>query len=103
MNIKGFPLKCNISSINKVCYFSISYHISKDYTLSNAQENMGAFVQLTDDVVFRILHSQDDNLQESRAIVTKILQRKLYTLVSEAISQRGQVISLVSFNSIKSS
>jgi len=73
--------------------------IRKDYKLSNAQENMGAFVQLTDDVVFRILHSQDDNLQESRAIVTNILQRKLYTLVSEAISQRGQVIQLASINS----
>lgn len=63
--------------------------------MSDAIHDMEAFSKMTDHVFFMILNSTDPKLQESREILSNILQRKLYKCVGQTQLRHDQVFSKV--------
>uniref|UniRef100_A0A8C7X6A4 HD domain-containing protein n=1 Tax=Oryzias sinensis TaxID=183150 RepID=A0A8C7X6A4_9TELE len=56
----------------------------KFYTLSDAKDDMEAYIQLTDQVTERIPESSSSEMEQARNILERIMRRDLYKLVGEA-------------------
>ncbi|XP_027861957.1 deoxynucleoside triphosphate triphosphohydrolase SAMHD1-like [Xiphophorus couchianus] len=59
------------------------------FTLSTAIDDMVAYTKLTDAIFDRILNSPDEELQEAREILERIMQRKLYVCLGEFSSEEN--------------
>ncbi|XP_059152303.1 deoxynucleoside triphosphate triphosphohydrolase SAMHD1-like [Physella acuta] len=57
---------------------------SGEYRMSECSQDMEAFSQLTDNVLFKILYSPDPRLKESRDLIERIFKRDLYKTVYES-------------------
>ena len=51
--------------------------------MSEAIDDMVAYTKLTDDVILQIMRSPDENLKESREILERVHERKLYPFIGE--------------------
>jgi hypothetical protein len=63
--------------------------------MSDTIRDMKAYTLLTDDVIHRILESNDDGLRKSKGILQKILKRDLYSFVGEKIFPGGTFVRKV--------
>ncbi|XP_060584901.1 deoxynucleoside triphosphate triphosphohydrolase SAMHD1-like [Ruditapes philippinarum] len=63
--------------------------------MSDTIHDMKAYTLLTDDVIHRILESNDDGLRKSKGILQKILKRDLYSFVGEKIFPGGTFVRKV--------
>ncbi|XP_011475493.1 deoxynucleoside triphosphate triphosphohydrolase SAMHD1-like [Oryzias latipes] len=61
-----------------------------EFTISDAKNDMEAYIQLTDQVTERILGSSSPELEQAKNILERIMRRDLYKLVGEAKGQNKQ-------------
>uniref|UniRef100_A0A3P9AWS2 HD/PDEase domain-containing protein n=1 Tax=Maylandia zebra TaxID=106582 RepID=A0A3P9AWS2_9CICH len=54
------------------------------FSLSEAKDNMEAYMKLTDHVIEKILNSTSDKLEEARKILKRVMDRDLYYCVGQA-------------------
>ncbi|XP_047445397.1 deoxynucleoside triphosphate triphosphohydrolase SAMHD1-like [Mugil cephalus] len=62
----------------------------KMFKLSEAKNNMEAYSKLTDHLFEHILYSDTEDLKEAREILQRIVSRKLYKFVGEALEEEEE-------------
>jgi hypothetical protein len=60
--------------------------------MSQAIDDMTAYVQLDDSVFLRILHSPDPALKDAKKILEDIHRRQLYRIIGQTKSDEKKVI-----------
>nr|XP_024655906.1 deoxynucleoside triphosphate triphosphohydrolase SAMHD1-like [Maylandia zebra] len=71
------------------------------FSLSEAKDNMEAYMKLTDHVIEKILNSTSDKLEEARKILKRVMDRDLYYCVGQATKKDQLDISEEKKKSLK--
>ncbi|XP_071957592.1 deoxynucleoside triphosphate triphosphohydrolase SAMHD1-like [Antedon mediterranea] len=64
----------------------------KDFTMSEAIEDMTAYTKMTDNVMYDILNTSDENLFPARKIIRDILTRNLYKCVGQTNPKENKLL-----------
>ncbi|XP_059178808.1 deoxynucleoside triphosphate triphosphohydrolase SAMHD1-like [Physella acuta] len=93
-------VKCAIEAMVKTALlkandFIFFQGLQRQYRMSECSQDMEAFSQLTDNVLFKILYSPDPRLKESRDLINRIFKRDLYKTVYESYPVAAEELSTI--------